>query len=315
MTMSSHLRVSNLAVAALVGLAACATAGDNAPTSIKAPSSARYALGTITSDATPELGKLKVCKSSDSNVDGVFEASRQQFGDAATQLNYAPAILATATLHPGQCIELADDNGGNLILSIVTIRETSDGLVSISAERIDQEVGGVTTTISPLTFGNGDSHPVNSFHGATITFTNHVELPPPPPPAVCDFVTFGRLIVDVNGKKVVISGNAGGNAPGGGFLNEFHVEANGVDNHVANIDSYGAISSGALSSLTNSRMATGTAKNGNSVELRVWDGGEPGKGTDKVYVKINGVELFGADGVYIDQGNIQYHANCRGPKS
>jgi hypothetical protein len=311
MTMSSHLRVSSLAVA-LLGLAACATTGDNAPTSIKAPSSARFALGTITSDATPELGKLKVCKSTDSNVDDVFEASRQQFGDPATQQNYFEAVLATATLHPGQCIEMADDNGGNLILSIVTIRETSDGLTSISAERIDQEVGGATTTISPLTFGNGDSHPVNSFHGATITFTNHVELPPP---AVCDFVTFGRLIVDVNGQKVVISGNAGGNAPGGGFLNEFHVEANGVDNHVATIASYGAISSGALSLLTNSRIATGTAKNGNSVELRVWDGGEPGKGTDKVYVKINGLELFGADGVYIDQGNIQYHSNCRGPKS
>ena len=307
--MSSHLRISSFAVAALVGLSACATTGDNAPTSLKASASPHFALGTITSDPTPELGKLKVCKSSDSNVDGVFEASRQQFGDPATQLNYAPAILAAATLSPGQCIELADDNGGNLILSIVTLRETSDGLVSISAERIDQEVGGVTTTISPLTFANGDSHPVNSFHGATITFLNHVD-----PPAVCDFVTFGRLIVDVNGQKVVISGNAGGNAPDGGFLNEFHVEANGVDNHVATIDSYGPISSGALSLLTNSRIATGTAKNGNSVELRVWDGGEPGKGTDKVYVKINGVELFGPTGVYIDQGNMQYHDNCRGPK-
>ena len=309
--MSSHLRVSSIAIAALIGLTACATTGDNAPTSLKASASPRFDLGTITSDATPELGKLKVCKSSDSNVDGVFEASRQQFGDPSAQLNYFEAVLPTATLHPGQCIEMADDNGGNLILSIVTLRETSDGLVSISGERIDQEVGGNTTTISPLSFGNGDSHPVNSFHGATITFTNYVA---PPPPAVCDFVTFGRLIVDVNGQKVVISGNAGGNAPDGGFLNEFHVEANGVDNHVATIDSYGPISSGALSLLTNSRIATGTAKNGNSVELRVWDGGEPGKGTDKVYVKINGVELFGADGVYIDQGNMQYHANCRGPK-
>ncbi len=308
--MSSHLRLTSIAIAAFVGLAACATAGDNAPTAIKAPTKARFALGTITSDATPELGKLKVCKSSDSNVDGVFEASRQQFGDPATQLNYAPAILATATLHPGQCIEIADDNGGNLILSIVRIRETSDGLVGISAERIDQEVGGVTTTISPLTFANGDTHPVNSFHGATITFTNHVE-----PPAVCDFITFGRLVLSYNGQKVVISGNAGGNAPGGGFLNEFHIDVNGVDNHVANIDSYGPISSGALSGLTNSRIATGTAKNGNSVELRLWDGGEPGGGTDKVYVKINGVELFGAGGVYIDQGNMQYHSNCRGPKS
>jgi hypothetical protein len=313
MTMRSHLRISNLSVAALVALAACATAGDNVPTSIKAPTSARFDLGTITTDATPELGKLKVCKSSDSNVDGTFEASREQFGDPTGVLNYIEGVLATATLHPGQCIEMADDNGGSLLLSIVTLRETSAGLVSISAERVDQDVGGSSLNFSSLTFANGDSRPVNRYHGATITFTNYVA--PPPPPPVCDFITFGRLIVEVNGKKVVISGNAGGNAPGGGFLNEFHVEANGVDNHVANIDSYGPIASGALSGLTNSRMATGTAKNGNSVELRLWDGGEPGKGTDKVYVKINGVELFGADGVYIDQGNMQYHANCRGPKS
>jgi hypothetical protein len=314
--MSSHLRISSLSLAALVALTACATAGDNLPTnattSIKAPTAARFALGTITTDATPELGKLKVCKSTDSNVDGTFEASREQFGDPATQQNYVEGILATATLHPGQCIEIADDNGGSLILSIVTLRETSAGLVSIAGQRIDQEVEGSATTISAITFNNGDSRPVNSFHGATITFTNYVA---PPPPPVCDFITFGRLVVELNGKKVVISGNAGGNAPGGGFLNEFHIEANGVDNHVANIDNYGPIASGALSGLTNSRIATGTAKNGNPVELRLWDGGEPGKGTDKVYVKINGVELFGADGVYIDQGNMQYHANCRGPKS
>ena len=36
--------------------------------------------------------------------------------------------------------------------------------------------------------------------------------------------------------------------------------------------------------LTNSRIVTGTAKNGVAVELRLWDGGEPGKGTDRVCV-------------------------------
>lgn len=51
-----------------------------------------------------------------------------------------------------------------------------------------------------------------------------------------------------------------------------------------------------------------------AVELRVWDGGEPGKGTDIVYVKLGNTVLLNANGQYIDQGNMQYHANCRGPK-
>ena len=82
---------------------------------------------------------------------------------------------------------------------------------------------------------NGGEVVVNIFHGVTITFVNHHVAPPPP---ICDFITFGRLVTEVNGQKVVISGNAGGNKPGGGILGEFHIEANGVDNHVADIDSY-----------------------------------------------------------------------------
>jgi hypothetical protein len=32
-----------------------------------------------------------------------------------------------------------------------------------------------------------------------------------------------------------------------------------------------------------------------------------------VYVKLNDVEIFGPNGQAIDQGNMQYHSNCRGP--
>lgn len=139
--------------------------------------------------------------------------------------------------------------------------------------------------------------------------------PTPVQAAVCDFVTFGRLVTEQGGTKVVISGNAGGNQPGGGILGEFHIEVNGVDNHVANIDTYGPITSGVFSgpSFPNARIVTGVAKNGVSVELRVWDGGEPGKDTDKVYVKLNGVPVLSPAGQFIDQGNMQYHPQCRGP--
>jgi hypothetical protein len=152
-----------------------------------------------------------------------------------------------------------------------------------------------------------------------VTFTNDYTAPPPPPPVeICDFITFGRLVTEIGGKKVVISGNAGGNNADGSIKNEFHIEYLGVDYHVANATSYGAIASGALSGpgFPNSRVVTGIAKNGTAVELRLWDGGEPGKGTDKVWFSLNGsVKTTGADGQFIDQGNMQYHANCRGPKT
>ena len=52
------------------------------------------------------------------------------------------------------------------------------------------------------------------------------------------------------------------NPAGEVILAEFHVEANGIDNHVANVATYGPIASGPLSNLTNSRISTRIAKNG-----------------------------------------------------
>ena len=74
---------------------------------------------------------------------------------------------------------------------------------------------------------------------------------------------------------MVISGNAGGLNADGSIKGEFHIEANGVDNHVSDIETYGPITSCPSSGLTNSRIVTGIAKNGVLVELRLWDGGEP----------------------------------------
>ena len=134
------------------------------------------------------------------------------------------------------------------------------------------------------------------------------------PDQVCDFVTFGRLVTAVGGKKVVVSGNAGGNNADGSIKGEFHIEYNGVDYHVADIDTYGPVTSGVFLGLTNARVFTGTSKNGHAIELRLYDGGEPGKNKDRVYATIDGVPVLGAAGQFIDQGNMQYHANCHGPK-
>ena len=313
--MATSSRFSWLAVAGLAGIAACAGGADNGPTAL-APSVPRLALGPA-ADNTPVKGQLKVCKAASSNVSGTFSTSISQFVAAGFPAPGSPSgsALATATVAPGSCTVIAEDGGGNGIASDVILNETSAGFVSATMVEIDAVFGGSDVTAAPVPVAASRTYRINQFHGYVVTYVNNVDAPPPPPPAVCDFITFGRLVTTVNGQKVVISGNAGGNQPGGGILSEFHIEVDGVDNHVAQVDTYGPITGGgALWGLPNSRITTGTAKNGVAVELRLWDGGEPGKGTDKVYVKLNDAEIFGADGKFIDQGNMQFHSNCRGPK-
>ena len=134
--------------------------------------------------------------------------------------------------------------------------------------------------------------------------------------SICDFITFGRLVWEEGDQKVVISGNAGGFNADGSIKGEFHIEVNDVDHHVADVSTYGPIAAPALASgtYTNSRRVTGTDKHGHTVELRLWDGGEPGKDTDRFWFNVNGTIVGNATtGNLIDQGNMQYHANCRGP--
>ena len=212
-------------------------------------------------------------------------------------------------------------------LDSVRIVETAPpanwALTSINTLRID-DGPGYTPPNSGLNSGDlvvenvgarSVSLYVNNDMGRVVTFTND-HTAPPPPPAICDFITFGRLDWEHNGLKVVISGNAGGNSPDGGFLNEFHIEVNGVDHHVADITSYGPIAAAPLASATytNSRRAAGLDKHGHAVELRVWDGGEPGWKFDRFWFNVNGTIVGNATtGDVVDQGNMQYHANCRGP--
>ena len=301
-----------LAPMAVLGLAACSGGPD--ASSIAAPSGPLRVLTTASvgdaGDRAPQQGELEICKD----------------GDAAsfsiTGLGANPVIV---NLTDGQCQVVAVDKRSGLDTLRLTVTEQpslTSTFTSVTATTLHNEydagVNGAGPDVLPAdvvvsTTSSTVDVKINEYIGTLLEYVN--TLNPPPPPPVCDFITFGRLVVEVGGKKVVISGNAGGNQPGGGTLAEFHVEANGVDNHVANVDSYGPITSGVFSGLTNSRITTGKAKNGVDVELRLWDGGEPGKGTDWVYVKLNGVEIFGAGGKAIDQGNMQYHSNCRGPKS
>ncbi len=297
------IAVAGVSFALVLG---CAGGVGDANSPLRAPSSASRVLTTAAvgdaGDGIVNQAEVEVCK-------------RGAAGDFEVVIDGAPAV--PYSLAKDECKVVAV-NLSQSVNSSVTVSEVSSPSYALDGILRTDLKFFVGTSIDSLPETSTPSDPVaiivNGFHGTLLEYTNHAITPPPPPPPVCDFVTFGRLIAYTpNGQKVVISGNIGGNQPGGGILAEFHVEANGVDNHVANVDTYGPIASGPLSGLTNSRMSTGTAKNGVAVEIRVWDGGEPGKGTDLVYIKLDGVELLGPDGRYLDQGNMQYHSNCRGP--
>jgi hypothetical protein len=174
MTMSSHLRLTRFAVAGFVSLVACSTVGDNLPTStgssIKAPTSANRSLG-VTLDPTPELGKLKLCK--EGNIGGQFTITRTQFGTPGAGYLFDFLSTANFSIDPGVCLVASEDNGGNLVSSLLKITENSLDLDHIEALRIDQAVDATPTTTTPFSFVNGVTEvTVNSFHGATITFFN-----------------------------------------------------------------------------------------------------------------------------------------------
>jgi hypothetical protein len=282
---------------------ACAGGGGDTSSPLRTPGASSRTLSTAQNvgdagDHVVNEGEVEVCKH---GTDAQFEVTTD--GGQPITFSIANGTCKIVALNKVQIVDQ---------FNTVTVHEVSSPS-SILASILKTDLGFIidtqtdgpiveTTPNDPVT-----SIIVNGFHGTKLDYTNHGVAP------ICDFITFGRLIAYVNGKKVIVSGNIGGNQPGGGILSEFHVEANDVDNHVANVDTYGPITSGPLSGLTNSRISTGFAKNGVAVEVRMWDGGEPGKGTDLLYVKLNGVELLGPNGVFIDQGNMQYHSNCRGP--
>jgi len=148
-----------------------------------------------------------------------------------------------------------------------------------------------------------------------LDFSGTVSWVAPPPPQICDFITFGRLVVEVGGQKVVISGNAGGNAPDGGILGEIEISIGGVDYHVHTIDSYFKPTNAPLANDPFARVITGKS-GANNIELRLRDDPNPGQGEptgegDKVWLKINGVVVVPTQTP--DQGNVQLHLNCRGP--
>jgi len=300
-----------LMASAGLGMAFLAACSDSAtsPNSSKFVSEVSFAAGAVTATPAPTavVGRIIVCKTG--NQGGSFSFARSTVGTVGVDyVGNGPIVIAVNT-----CLEVANDASPTGFGSNITVTEGAPPANTVQTITACKQAG-VGVPVTDCVFANGGNLFLNSFHGYVITYNN--VFTPPPPPAICDFITFGRLVWEEGDDKVVISGNAGGNSPDGGFLNEFHIEVNGVDHHVADITSYGPIAAAPLasSSFTNSRRAAGLDKHGHAVELRVWDGGEPGWKFDRFWFNVNGTIVGNAtNGNLIDQGNMQYHANCRGP--
>ena len=301
--MNLKMQSGIVSLVAVLGIVACSNGGGE-----RSRFAAPTGLSADVAQAAAVAGVATLCKDGPAGT-YTFTVTNSGTTNAGDVIDATPSITVvtpgTPVCKPVYTRTQSGDQDPPAILAIIEDAAPGTDLASITTTGPGTQPAVIDEANRKVTVY------INRFHGDVATFVNEAVVPP----AVCDFITFGRLVTTVNGQKVVISGNIGGNQPGGGILSEFHVEVNGVDNHVANVDTYGPIASGPLSALTNSRISTGIAKNGVAVEVRMWDGGEPGKGTDIVYVKLNGVELLGPNGQLIDQGNMQYHSNCRGPKS
>jgi len=324
----TRFRVTTLALAATAFAVACADPATG-PSRTLVPDGVDKAvtqnvinfMGGGTYPTGVDDGQIILCKTGDAA--GTFSFSVSVNGGAA--FNVTRTLANAGATDCGSAPIYTTAVAGNGFPETVVITEAAQANWAVTNIDIVQHLGsgiynagGYTAPRLSDAFSVANRQAtvyINRDMARTVTFTNDYTAPPPPP-AICDFITFGRLVLEVGNKKVVISGNAGGNNMDQSIKNEFHIEANGVDNHVADAFSYGPITSDPLSDpvlYPNSRIVTGTAKNGVEVELRVWDGGEPGKDTDLVYVKLDGVELLGPGGQFVDIGNMQYHSNCRGP--
>ena len=157
--MNVKLCTSVAAAASLALLAACAgeTPG---PGSMLAPTSAqRHAAGDVTTDATPQVGHVILCKEGTS---GTFTVSRTPFGGASSGV-----VASPVTVDAGQCKVVATDVSPSGSASDIVINETS-------ADPVSANYSGTTGSGSGAYVDNVTSLRINQFHGYTVTYVNAV---------------------------------------------------------------------------------------------------------------------------------------------
>jgi len=160
---------ATLMVASAVALSQCSKSSMPNPASPGAVSEGNSNAVGDTTTSTPAFGQIRICKQG--NVSGTFTVTSSPVGGGTA------TVLNPITVAAGTCRQAASDvDTVNGLGSNITITETSAGLQSISAQRIDAP----NSTITSFSFANGGTLFLNIFHGFTITFTNNVAPPPPP---------------------------------------------------------------------------------------------------------------------------------------
>ena len=160
-----------LLTAGSVGLAACGN-GPVATGTESASNRPSLSVAPPPVDATPEAGKIKICKAG--NINGTFTVTREAVGspDIGT-------VVAAPDIAAGDCQVVAEDPSGNNVGSNVTITEIpATYLTGVTIQRVGE--------VSPTSSANGATAFVNSAHGSTFTFTN--DKPAPPEEVVALFV-------------------------------------------------------------------------------------------------------------------------------
>lgn len=160
-----HRSVGALVLTAgALGLAACGR--DALPTANEPSSQPQFTVGAVTTDPTPELGKIKLCKAGDTS--GNFTITRVAVGGGTG------TVQAAVTIAAGDCVVVAEDNGTGGDGSNVTFTESpATNLTGVTGQRIDTP-GGVSDACvgTPNPCANPGTTFLNSFHGSTFTFTN-----------------------------------------------------------------------------------------------------------------------------------------------
>src|SRR6266508_3848951 len=135
-TSSRRFIAASLMVVSALFIANCSRSSPSAPSPATAESGSLNVVGTTTT-ATPELGRIKVCKTGNSGTFSV--AATPVLGGIVSAAN--PITIPAAT-----CMIVAEDfDTGVGVGANVIVTETSGGLLSVTGQRID---AGVITSFA-----------------------------------------------------------------------------------------------------------------------------------------------------------------------
>ena len=170
-----HLKLgSSVAVGASLALVmACAGGSGDTSSPLRSPGAASHVLTSATQvgqagDNTPNQGEVEVCKYGTDASFSVVVGQGQ------------PSVISIAN---GTCKVVALDFSTNQTATSVTVTEVSDpsySLLSVQRTVIQFQTGTQIDIVGqPTNVPDGQSVPVNAFHGALLVYHNQPVTPPP----------------------------------------------------------------------------------------------------------------------------------------